>query len=154
MIWPAQLGLLLGSGGRADPESVVRFGYFLGVAFQIEDDLRNLSVDPGYGKEMNGDLFEAKRTLMLIHVRKASSTPERERLDVFLGQPREERSADEVLWLAALMQRLGSIDHARSVAAALAGAASHEFTLAYGGLPDSTDRSFIAGLVPWIFARP
>jgi geranylgeranyl diphosphate synthase type II len=154
MIWPAQLGLLLGSGGRADPQSVVRFGYFLGVAFQIEDDLRNLSVDPGYGKEMNGDLFEAKRTLMLIHVRKACSEDERARLDAFLAQPREERSPDEVHWLAGLMQRLGSIDHARSVAAALAGAASHEFDLAYGRLPDSADRSFIAGLVPWIFARP
>ena len=68
MIWPAQLGLIIGSEGRADPERVVGFGYFLGAAFQIEDDLRNLSADPGYGKEMNGDLFEAKRTLMLIHL--------------------------------------------------------------------------------------
>ncbi len=154
MIWPAQLGLVLGSAGRADPQSVVRFGYFLGVAFQIEDDLRNLSVDPGYGKEMNGDLFEAKRTLMLIHVRQACSDTERSRLDGFLAQPRSDRSPDDVLWLAGMMQRLGSIDHARGVAAAMAGAAAHEFDLAYGGLPPSADRSFIAGLVPWIFARP
>jgi geranylgeranyl diphosphate synthase type II len=154
MIWPAQLGLVLGSGGRGDPESVVRFGYFLGVAFQIEDDLRNLSVDPGYGKEMNGDLYEAKRTLMLIHVRQACADEERVRLDAFLGKPREERSADDVLWLAELMTRLGSIDHARAVAAAMAGAASHEFSLAYGGLAASEDLDFIAGLVPWIFARP
>ena len=154
MIWPAQLGLVLGSGGRADPQSVVRFGYFLGVAFQIEDDLRNLCVDPGYGKELNGDLYEAKRTLMLIHVRRACSAPERERLDAFLAQPREARAADEVLWLAGLMSRLGSIDHARAVAAGMAGAASHEFTLAYGRLPESEDLSFIAGLVPWIFSRP
>ena len=154
MIWPAQLGVLLGSAGRADPQSVVRFGYFLGVAFQIEDDLRNLSPDPGYGKEMNGDLFEAKRTLMLIHVRNACSDVERSRLHAFLGQDRAERSPDDVLWLAGLMQRLGSIDHARAVAAAMAGAAAHEFDLAYGGLAPSADLSFIAGLVPWIFARP
>ena len=154
MIWPAQLGLIVGSRGRADPQSVVRFGYFLGVAFQIEDDLRNLSVDPGYGKEMNGDLFEAKRTLMLIHVRQACSDPERARLDAFLGLPRTERSPDEVLWLAAMMQRLGSIDHGRAVASAMAGAAAHEFTLAYGSLPPSPDRSFIAGLSTWIFTRP
>ena len=133
---------------------MVRFGYFLGVAFQIEDDLRNLSVDPGYGKEMNGDLFEAKRTLMLIHVRQACSDAERARLDAFLGLPREARSPDEVLWLVAMMQRLGSIDHAREVAAAMAGAAAHEFDRAYGALAPSADRSFIAGLVPWIFARP
>jgi len=154
MIWPAQLGLVLGSAGRADPETVVRFGYFLGVAFQIEDDLRNLSADPGYGKEMNGDLFEAKRTLMLIHVSNACSEAERARLDAFLAQPRDQRSPQDVLWLAELMERLGSIAHARAVAAAMAGAASHEFTLAYGGLSQSPDLSFLAGLAPWIFDRP
>jgi len=154
MIWPAQLGLIVGSGGRSDPQSVVRFGYFLGVAFQIEDDLRNLSVDPGYGKEMNGDLFEAKRTLMLIHVRQACSDAERRRLDAFLRQPRGERAPDEVLWLVAMMHRLGSIDRARAVAAAMAGAAAHEFTVAYGGLPPSPDLTFIGGLATWIFERP
>ncbi len=154
MIWPAQLGVVLGSGGRADPQRVVRFGYFLGVAFQIEDDLRNLSVDPGYGKEMNGDLFEAKRTLMLIHVRKACADGQRSRLDAFLAQPRDQRSSEDVLWLAELMGRKGSIAHARSVAAAMAGAASHEFSLAYDALSQSSDLSFIAGLIPWIFERP
>lgn len=154
MIWPAQLGLLLGSRGQADPESVVKFGYFLGVAFQIEDDLRNLSVDPGYGKEMNGDLFEAKRTLMLIHVRKACGDAERARLDAFLALPREERSPDEVLWLADLMQRTGSIEHATSVAAAMAGAALYEFGVAYRDLAPSPDLDFLAGLARWIFTRP
>lgn len=154
MIWPAQLGLLVGSAGRADPHSVVRFGYFLGVAFQIEDDLRNLSADPGYGKERNGDLFEAKRTLMLIHVSRACTGVDRSRLDAFLAQDRDTRSAPDVLWLAGLMERLGSIDYARSVAAAMAGAATHEFELTYGGLPRSADLDFIAGLVPWIFERP
>jgi geranylgeranyl diphosphate synthase type II len=154
MIWPSQLGLIVGSGGRRDPQSVVRFGYFLGVAFQIEDDLRNLSVDPGYGKEMNGDLFEAKRTLMLIHVRQSCSRAERARLDTFLAQPRGQRSPEEVLWLAGMMQRLGSVDHARAVAATLAGAAVHEFAVAYAGLPASPHLSFIAGLPNWIFARP
>ncbi|HET6971150.1 MAG TPA: polyprenyl synthetase family protein [Phenylobacterium sp.] len=154
MIWPAQLGLVVGSAGRIDPGRVVRFGYFLGVAFQIEDDLRNLSVDPGYGKEMNGDLFEAKRTLMLIHVYRACTGAERSRLEAFLAQAREGRSPEDVLWLATLMERTGSIRHARAVAAAMAGAAAHEFARAYGRLPPSADSAFLEGLVPWIFERP
>lgn len=152
-IWPAQLGLLIGSRGAADPDTVVRFGFFLGAAFQIEDDLRNLSVDPGYGKEMNGDLFEAKRTLMLIHVRQACSASDRARLDAFLALDRGQRSAGDVHWLAELMARHGSITHAREVAGAMAGAAAHEFALVYGHLPPSADRNFVAGLIPWVFAR-
>ena len=122
MIWPSQLGLIVGSRGRGDPQSVMRFGYFLGIAFQIEDDLRNLSDDPGYGKERNGDLYEATRTLMLIHARAACGPRDRERLDAFLELSREARSAEDVAWLAELMGDLGSIDHGRLVAAAMAGA--------------------------------
>ena len=102
---------------------------------------------------MNGDLFEAKRTLMLIHVRRAASDQERARLDGFLAQTREERSPDDVLWLAQLMQERGSIAHGRSVAAAMAGCAQHEFAMAYAGRPPCEDLSFIAGLAPWVFRR-
>ena len=56
-------------GGRADLERMVRFGFYLGAAFQIQDDLLNLEGDEdAYGKERCGDLYEGKRTLMLIHV--------------------------------------------------------------------------------------
>jgi geranylgeranyl diphosphate synthase type II len=154
MIWPAQLGLIVGSAGRADPERVIRFGYFLGLAFQIEDDLRNLSLDPGYGKERNGDLFEGKRTLMLIHVWNACGADEQARLGDFLSRPRDGRSEVDVLWVAELMERCGSIAYAREIAAAMGGAAAHEFQLAYGHLPPSDDRDFLAGLVEWVFQRP
>lgn len=154
MIWPAQLGIILGSRGRADPARAIRFGHFLGIAFQIEDDLRNLSVDPGYGKEQNGDLYEGKRTLMLIHVCAAASPKDRERIEALLALPRTARGADDVLWLARLMVASGSIDHARRVAAAMAGAAMHEFAQAYAGLPESSDHAFLAGLARWVFERP
>ena len=153
MIWPDQLGLLIGSRGEADPDSVVRFGFFLGAAFQIEDDLRNLSVDPGYGKEMNGDLLEGKRTLMLIHVRAACAPDEQRELDAFLGLRRENRTAEQVSWLADLMRRYGSIEHARTSAHALAGAAAYECDRLYGHLPRTADRDFLAGLVGWVFDR-
>ena len=154
MIWPAQLGMILGSHGRADPARAVRFGHFLGLAFQIEDDLRNLSDDPGYGKEQNGDLFEGKRTLMLIHVSAAASSAHRVRIEAFLALRRDQRSADDVAWLVALMRASGSIDHARRVAAAMAGTAMHEFAQAYAGLPDSDDLAFLESLVRWVFERP
>lgn len=154
MIWPAQLGCIVGSRGRADPDKVIRFGHFLGVAFQIEDDLRNLSLDPAYGKEQNGDIYEAKRTLMLIHVRNAASSEERRRINRFLGLTRAYRSEEDVLWLVALMRRHGSIKYARQVAAAMAGAALQEFHQTYGDVGECQDRQFLAGLVRWVFDRP
>ncbi|WP_338468462.1 polyprenyl synthetase family protein [Novosphingobium sp. ZN18A2] len=153
MIWPAQLGVIVGSRGRVDPARVLRFGHFLGIAFQIEDDLRNLTADPGYGKERCGDLFEGKRTLMLIHVRDAADVAERARIDAFLALGREERGEEEGQWLADLMHRKGSITYGKRVAAAMAGCALEEFEQAYGGCTEGDDRAFLLGLVRWIFDR-
>ena len=55
-----------------------RFGYYLGTAFQIQDDVLNLVGDARkYGKEIGGDLLEGKRTLILAHLFK-SAQPGRE----------------------------------------------------------------------------
>ena len=61
---------------RADLDRFLRFGFFLGAAFQIQDDLLNLIGDSArYGKEMDGDIWEGKRTLMLIHLLPAAPRP-------------------------------------------------------------------------------
>ncbi len=47
----------------------------------------------------------------------------------------------------------GSLDHARKIGYALAGAALHEFSTIFGGLPDSRDKDFLHGLALWVFER-
>jgi geranylgeranyl diphosphate synthase type II len=152
-IWPSQMGVLIGARGTYEPANVVRFGFFLGAAFQIQDDLLNLVADPRYGKERYGDLYEGKRTLMIIHARKTCGASDRAMLDEFLGLKRQDRTPAMVEKVVRLMRRQGSIDHARAIAAGLAGAAAHEYELAYGRLPPSRDRSFLEGLVSWLFKR-
>ena len=52
-----------------DRNRFCRFGWFFGAAFQIQDDILNLTGQYNkYGKELTGDLAEGKRTLMLIHL--------------------------------------------------------------------------------------
>jgi geranylgeranyl diphosphate synthase type II len=71
-IHPSRIGALIGSRGMLDLEPFIRFGFFLGAAFQIQDDVLNLAPDYRYGKELNGDLLEGKRSLLLIHRNAAS----------------------------------------------------------------------------------
>lgn len=153
VIWPLQVGALIGSRGRVDPESLVRFGFFLGAAFQIQDDLLNLVADARYGKEALGDLYEGKRTLMLIHARQSCTAAERARLDTFLSLDRRARTPDMVFAVEALIHKYGSVDYARSFASALAGAAQAEFDRALGHLPPSRDKAFLAHLPTWVFER-
>jgi geranylgeranyl diphosphate synthase type II len=153
VIYPSRVGALIGSRGNVSLEQFVRFGFFLGAAFQIQDDLLNFVADERYGKELNGDIFEGKRTLMLIHCLQQCADGERTRLSRMLGLPRHERSAAEIEWVRGLMETYGSVDYARSVAHALAGAALHEYSGIYSRLPDSGDKDFIGGLTTWVFER-
>jgi len=152
-IYPSRVGALIGSSGRVDLSIFMNFGFFLGAAFQIQDDLLNLVADTSYGKELNGDLFEGKRTLMLIHAQQASDPGDRAILNDILSRPREQRTLDDVTWLRAILDRHHSIAHARKVAEALVGAATYEFGRVYGDLPDSRDKRFIGALIPWVFER-
>ncbi len=153
-IHPIRVGALIGTRGQADLDAFFRFGFFLGASFQIQDDLLNLAQDDGrYGKERDGDLWEGKRTLMLIHLLQHSTDEERERLCALLNCRREERTASQVCWLHRLMVERGSIRHARQIANGLAGAALHEYTLLFAHLEDSPDKQFLEEIVPWVIER-
>jgi geranylgeranyl diphosphate synthase type II len=152
-IYPSRVGALIGAHDSVDLDAFIRFGFFLGAAFQIQDDLLNLEADARYGKETNGDLWEGKRTLMLIRLFQETTAEERSRLAHFLQLPRAQRTTAKIHWLRALMDTYGCREYARQIAHGLAGAALHEYSLLYSDVPDSRDKHFIEGLVTWVFER-
>jgi geranylgeranyl diphosphate synthase type II len=153
-IHPCRIGAVIASRGAIDADRFNRFGYYMGAAFQIQDDVLNLVADEArYGKEIGGDIWEGKRTMMLIHLYRSASRHEQQRLRVFLATPRERRTERQVQWVRALMDRHGSLDHARQSACSLAGAALEEFHLAFGDAPDSRDKRFIEQLVHYMIER-
>ena len=153
-IYPSRIGALIGTGSEGDLDRFIHFGFFLGAAFQIQDDLLNLIGDvQRYGKELGGDVWEGKRTLMLIHLLGEATADDRERLRAFLARPRAERAARDVAWVRRRMDAYGCIDHARRLAHALAGAAQHECEAVYAEMPASRDREFVAALAAWVIER-
>jgi geranylgeranyl diphosphate synthase type II len=153
-IHPTRVGALIATNGSIDLERFIRFGFFLGAAFQIQDDVLNLEGDAeAYGKELGGDLYEGKRTLILIRLFEQGDDGERARLRRLLGTPREERDAAEIAWVRARVDAYDCIEYARKVAHGLAGAARHEFAQAFSGVPDSRDKRFIEALPHWVLQR-
>jgi geranylgeranyl diphosphate synthase type II len=152
-IYPSRVGALIGARDHIDLDAFIRFGFFLGAAFQIQDDLLNLEADERYGKERNGDIWEGKRTLMLIRLLREAAEEERVEITRILRLSREQRTTAEVCWIRKRMDAYGCLEYARQIAHGLAGAARHEYTLLYAPLPDSRDKQFIEGLVTWVFER-
>ncbi len=153
-IFPNRVGALIGTRAPLAHDDFLHFGFFVGAAFQIQDDLLNLVGDAKrYGKELGGDIWEGKRTLMMIHALNQATTLERERLHGFLGQERQAKRSDDVRWVRSLMDRYGSIDYARQVAHGLAGAATREFERCFAGLTESRDLAFVRELPTWVLER-
>ena len=153
-VHPLRVGALIGSGGDADISSMIRFGFYLGAAFQIRDDLLNLVGDEAtYGKEILGDLHEGKRTLMLIHLLGAARGSDRALVRRYLRADRDERSADLVATVRSMMDHYGSIDFATDYAAGIAGAALDAFEVAFTDARHDESYRFVRALVPYMLER-
>ena len=153
-IYPCRVGALIGTRTRPDPTPFIRFGFFLGAAFQIQDDLLNLLGDEArYGKERNGDLWEGKRTVMLIYALQQSTPHERAQIGDLLSRPRADRTVSEIQWLRRRMDACGAIGYASQLAQGLAGAAVHEASSLFAQLPESRDRLFVEALPRWVIER-
>ena len=153
-VHPMRVGALVGSRGTADLRPMVRFGFYLGAAFQIQDDLLNLLGNEWeYGKEIDGDLYEGKRTLPLIHLLRNARGADRDTLDRYLGLERSERTREMVSEVRVLLEAYGSIEFAAAYARGIAGAALDAFEVAFEPAVEGPDRDFVQALVPYMLDR-
>ena len=153
-VHPLRVGALIGSRGEADLRPMVRFGFYLGAAFQIQDDLLNLlGTELEYGKEIDGDLYEGKRTLPLIHLMRNAHGRDRHALDRYLSLERSERTAQMISEVRGLMDAYGSIAFASAYAKGIAGAALDAFEEAFAPATAGPDRDFVQALVPYMLDR-
>jgi octaprenyl-diphosphate synthase len=109
----------------ADPAFADRFGRFgmsIGVAFQIQDDLLDLTGDQAVvGKSLGKDLEKGKLTLPLIHHLATATPTDRARTLALLadaagsgGSPSAAQRRGTAM--AAALRSTGSINHARTTA--------------------------------------
>jgi len=153
-ITPCRVGALIAIGARADLETFRRFGYALGVAFQIQDDVLNLVAEDGrYGKESLGDIWEGKRTLMLIRLVQACTDRERARVVGIMAKPRSRKTQREVDLVFEMMQQYACVEYARASSRAFARRAKLIFDRRFRDVPDSPHKAFLREAVDYCIDR-
>lgn len=69
-----KIGAICGGAPMADAEHLYSFGKYLGIAFQLQDDLLDTYGDPKvFGKAIGGDIIENKKTFLMINALKLAS---------------------------------------------------------------------------------
>ena len=106
-----RLGAVLGRASEADEDRLGEYGRNLGLAFQIIDDVLDLTASEDVlGKPVASDLREGKVTMAVIHALDRSTAEERKIIETVL----DERCFTSVSHgdVLHILERYGSVDYA------------------------------------------
>jgi geranylgeranyl diphosphate synthase type II len=112
----AETGAILGSGAGAGAASHTRalrnYGFHLGLAFQIMDDLLDASgTETEFGKRIGSDIIEGKKTFLLLTARARAKGADRALIESVLQH--RKLNAKAVSRVQELYLRCGVLDEAR-----------------------------------------
>jgi len=106
-----QLGGLLGGADESDLQALEQLGRNLGRAFQIQDDLLDLTAtSPQWGKPIGADLMEGKKTFPVLAALERADDGERA---WFESRLRRRFRPEEVPEARQRLERLGGLEAAR-----------------------------------------
>jgi geranylgeranyl diphosphate synthase type II len=108
-----RIGALLGGGSKDQVTALGNYGLNLGIAFQIQDDLLDISADEKkFGKTIGGDLVEGKKTFLFLEALEKSKGEDRRRLLKVIE--RKGIRSNQIIIYKQLYEKLGVLDDARN----------------------------------------
>lgn len=119
--WYLTLPMVGGSIIADKPEltgKIKEFGMKAGPAFQMADDLLDLTKGKGRG-EIGSDIREGKRSIMVVHCSSKCESKEKNKLFEILNKPREKTSKEDISYIKKLFEKYGSLDYAKNKAKSL-----------------------------------
>lgn len=121
---PMRLGGILAGATEKQLKLIYKFGQPLGRCFQITDDLLDLTSDfAGLKKQTGNDIYEGKRTIMLMYLFRTAKGKDKARLTEIMAKPRGKKTAKEVNFVIELMRKYGSLAYGQKLAEELTGQA-------------------------------
>ncbi len=107
------IGALLGGGSTKEIKAVSLFGKNIGIAFQIQDDLLDISGnEKEFGKKVGGDLIEGKKTFLFIEALSKAKGNDKKKLSNVMKNNGIKPSQINIY--KNIYERLGVIDDAKA----------------------------------------
>jgi octaprenyl-diphosphate synthase len=143
-----RLGAVLAGSTEAQETSLAAFGRAVGLAFQIVDDVLDLTAtEEVLGKPVASDLREGKATLAVIHAVDHGTAKDRQTIQRVLDDRSFEHVSREQI--QEILVRNGSVEYAMSVADRYA----EQSRQALASLPDSEFKRSLLWVPDFVVAR-
>ncbi|MFQ5649445.1 MAG: polyprenyl synthetase family protein [bacterium] len=109
----AEIGALIGNGGADEVKALGDFANNLGCAFQIQDDLLDITSNEGtLGKTFGSDIQQRKQTYLLVHAWRHADSDSKAQLQQLLSET--EFNHAQVAAVKSIFDRVGSIQSAKA----------------------------------------
>ena len=141
-------GAIIAGARRRTLDAIEALGEDMGAAFQIRDDLIDLTAGKGRGGVTGNDIREGKASILYAHAVSAASPAAKYELVRVMRKPRCETTEEDVEGVKALYERLGSTEFAQGEAERLV---THAFEC-IERLPTG-QRDFFRRLMRYMVAR-
>lgn len=116
---PLMLGALLGGADEKILKKLKLFGYYLGVAFQIQDDILGIfGNEKNLGKSVASDSEENKNTLLITYALQNGTVQQRKALSHLYGK--KNLSQQEFREIKKIFETIGALTYSRRKALAYA----------------------------------
>lgn len=103
----AKMGALIAGADEKVAQALYDFGYDLGIAFQIQDDLFDTFGQGNvFGKKIGGDILNNKKTWLLVESFKVADNRQREELDAIMAMG-EDQGEEKIARMQQMYNTLG-----------------------------------------------
>ena len=112
----AKMGAIIGGASEEQCELLYKYGYDLGLAFQVADDWLDTFGDTKvFGKAIGGDILNNKKTWLMIRALEKASDAEHDALHKAMEMPiqTEQEKADKIAAVIGIYEALGIREEAK-----------------------------------------
>ena len=143
-----RVSAIIADAPQEKEKALAEYGYNLGIAFQMADDLFDYTLQTSdFGKEVGADLREGKLTLPVIYALKQAQSADRDLMIKIIQN--DGVATEDFMTLVDLLDKYGAIDYTRKTATAFIDTAK----VALAGFEPSPTKATMLDIADYALAR-
>ena len=109
----AEIGALIGNASEEEVDALKLYALYTGLAFQIQDDLLDITADEKkFGKRTGGDLYEGKKTYLLLKAIEVATEVEDKEFLHYITESKGVKNDAEVQKAKGIYEKYGVMESA------------------------------------------
>jgi len=151
---PMQIGAILAGKPDSMLEKLKEIGENAGVAFQIADDILDMTCDEKkFGKKNFGDLYEGKLTLIILHAYENANQQEKEKIDSIYKKDRSQKTASDIDFLKEMIDKYDGLGYAKGIAEKYGKNAESQVKALWNELPSNEYKNILLSAMEELYVR-